>query len=84
MPRHLHPNGVPAFLTNQGLAEVCENCQSSNLTVTVWDHYGTAPQDGTPEAEAGTGTFLAAVVACKDCDHGVPLDRARLAGKQAA
>ena len=84
MPRHLHPNGVPEFLAHYGVEDRCGSCQSGNLGVTVWDHYGTMPADGSPEAEAGTGTFVSAVVACGDCGHGLMLDRATLAAKQAA
>ena len=84
MPRHLHSNGVPEFLTLYGVEDRCGSCQSDNLSVTVWDHCGTMPADGSPEAEAGTGTFLAALVICGDCGHGLMLDRARLAASQAA
>jgi hypothetical protein len=44
MPRHLHPDGQAEFLNQQGLGAACESCGSGKLSVTVWDHYGTAPK----------------------------------------
>ncbi len=84
MPRHLHPDGLAVFLNQQGLGAACESCGSGNLSVTVWDHYGTQPEGGSAEAKAGTGDFLAALVICQDCDAVTSLDRARLAGTRAA
>ena len=84
MPRHLHPDGLVEFLNQHGLSAACESCGSANLGVTVWDHYGTVPEDGSPAAKAGTGDFLAALVICQDCEKVVALDRTRLAGAQAA
>ncbi len=66
MPRHLHPDGQAEFLNQQGLGAACESCGSGKLSVTVWDHYGTMPADGSAEAKAGTGDFLAAQVICQD------------------
>ncbi len=71
MPRHLHPNGQAEFLNQQGLGAACESCGSGKLSVTVWDHYGAAPEDT---------NFLAALVICQDCEAVTSLDRARLAG----
>ncbi len=84
MPRHLHLDGLAVFLNQQGLGAACESCGSGNLSVTVWDHYGTQPEVGSAEAKAGTGDFLAALVICQDCDAVTSLDRARLAGTRAA
>lgn len=84
MPRHLHPDGVPEFLRHYKVDGRCQSCGSENLGVTVWDHYGTVPEDGSPAAKAGTGDFLAALVICQDCEKVVALDRTRLAGAQAA
>ena len=84
MPRHLHPDGQAEFLNQQGLGAACESCGSGKLSVTVWDHYGTAPEDGSAEAKTGTGDFLAALVICQGCEAVTSLDRARLAGARAA
>ena len=84
MPRLLHPDGLTEFLRHCGADATCEACGSGNLGVTVWDHYGTAPEDGSAEAKAGTGDFLAALVICQDCEAVTSLDRARLAGARAA
>ncbi len=84
MPRHLHANGVPEFLDHYEVGDRCGNCGSDNLGVTVWDHYGTMPDDGSPEAKTGVGAFLAALVICQDCEQVIALDRARLAGTRAA
>ncbi len=84
MPRRLHPNGVADFLKTHELGERCEKCHSGNLKAIVWDHYGTAPEEGTPEADSGTGTFIAALVVCDDCGHGLTLDRAALAPRHDA
>lgn len=84
MPRHLHPDGLVEFLNLHGLSAACESCGSANLGVTVWDPYGAAPEDDSPAAKAGTGSFLAALVICQDCEAVTTLDRARLAGAEAA
>ncbi len=84
MPRHLHPDGLVEFLNQHGLSAACESCGSGNLGITVWDHYGTAPEDGSAEAKTGAGDFLAALVICQDCEAVTSLDRARLAGARAA
>jgi hypothetical protein len=84
MPRHLHPDGLAEFQAHYGLGSACESCGSANLGVTVWDHYGTVPEDGSAEAKGGTGDLLAALVICQDCDAGTTLDRNRLTGARAA
>ncbi len=75
MPRHLHPDALPEFFLRHALGAACESCGSTKLSATVWDRYGAAP-----EAKAGTGDFLAALVICQDCEAVTSLDRARLAG----
>jgi hypothetical protein len=75
MPRGLHPDALPEFFQRHTLGAACDSCGSGKLRVTVWDHYGTAP-----EAKAGSGDFLAALVICQDCEAVISLDRARLAG----
>lgn len=84
MPRRLDPKGVPEFLAHYETDESCGSCGSGNLSVTVWDHYGTQPDDGSPEAKGGKGTFIAAIVVCEDCGGDLTLDRAALSAKQAA
>ena len=82
MPRHLHPDGLAEFQRHYGVGAACESCGSAKLGVTVWDHYGTAPEDGSAAAKAGSGDFLAALVICQGCETVTSLDRARLAGTQ--
>lgn len=82
MPRHLHPDGLAEFQQHYGVGAVCESCGSAKLGITVWDHYGTVPKDGSAEAKAGRGDFLAAMIICQDCEAVASLDRARLAGAQ--
>ncbi len=84
MPRHLHPDGLAEFQRHYGIGAACESCGSEKLSVTVWDHYGTVPEDGSTEIEAGIGDFLAALVICQDCEAVTSLDRARLVGAAAA
>lgn len=84
MPRQLPPQAVPEFLKHYRAANCCADCSSGKLAVTVWDHYGTVPKDGSKEAERGTGTFIAALIICQDCGRNETLDRARLAGERAA
>lgn len=83
MPRRLHPDGLAAFLNHYGISPACEACGAANLRVTVWDHYGTAPEEGSDQAKGGTGDFLAALVICEDCEAVTSFDRARLAGAAA-
>ncbi len=82
MPRRLHPDALPAFFRRHAVSAACESCGSAKLSVTAWDHYGTAPEHGGAEAKAGSGDFLAALVICQDCEAVISLDRARLAGAQ--
>ncbi len=82
MPRRLHPDGLAEFQRHYGVGAACQSCGSAKLSATVWDHYGTAPEDGSAEAKAGSGDFLAALVICQDCEAVTSLDRARLAGAQ--
>ena len=84
MPRHLHADGLAEFLNRQGLGVACASCGSANLGVTVWDHYGTVPEEGSAAFHGGNGDFLAALVICQDCDAVISLDRARLAGGRSA
>ena len=84
MPRPLHPDGLVEFQAHYGLGSACESCGSANLGVTVWDHYGTVPEDGSAEAKGGTGDLLAALVICQDCDAVTSLDRNRLTSARAA
>ena len=84
MPRGLHPDALPEFFQRHALGAACESCGSAKLRDTVWDHYGAAPEDGSPEAKSGAGNFLAALVVCQDCEAVISLDRARLAGAAAA
>lgn len=83
MPRRLHPDALPEFFQSHALGAACEACGSAKLSATIWDHYGTVPHDDGPEAKAGTGDFLAALVVCQDCEAVTSLDRARLAGAPA-
>ncbi|MHA1152085.1 MAG: hypothetical protein ACTSQ7_05355 [Alphaproteobacteria bacterium] len=71
MPRGLHPDALPEFFQRHAVSAACESCGSAKLSVTAWDHYGAAPEDG---------EFLAALVICQDCEAVISLDRARLAG----
>jgi hypothetical protein len=84
MPRRLDPKAASKFRTHYELGDSCGSCGSGNLTVTVWDHYGTQPEDGRAEAASGRGTFIAAIVVCEDCGSDQTLNRAALAAKQAA
>ena len=84
MPRRLDPKSATEFLTHHEVGDTCGSCGSGKLMVTVWDHYGTQPEDGSAEVASGTGTFIAAIVACEDCGSDLTLNRAALAAKQAA
>lgn len=58
--------------------EGLENCDPAELTIKVWDRYGTVPKDGDPAS--AKGAFIAAIVICDTCDKGVQLDRSILGG----
>jgi len=78
MARILPQKSVAAFMAAYNVTELGNQCQPEQLTVKVWDLYGTKPQD---EANAPpTGKFIAAVVICDSCSRHVVLDRKRLGG----
>ena len=77
MARILPQKSVAEFLAAYKVQEFDGVCPPDNLTVKVWDRYGTKPQN---EADApGTGEFIAAVVICGPCSKHITLDRQRLA-----
>ena len=84
MPRKLDARAAKQFIDRYRTAERCAECDSGELGVTVWDHYGTVPADAGGDAGKGAGLYIGAVVACENCGHGVTLDRARLDAHQAA
>ena len=78
----LQPRGKKAV--PEGLWIRCPECGAGDLGITVWDHYGTVPEDAGTENERGAGIFIAAVASCNGCGHNITLDRARLDAHQAA
>jgi hypothetical protein len=84
MPRKLPAKAVPEFCAHHALDGHCRACGSDDLSIAVYDHYGTLPKDDGPEAKPGDRTFIAALVICKACGQVLTLGRARLAQAQAA
>lgn len=76
MARILPTDVVPAFLEAYGVTEISEDCGVDQLTVKIWDKYGTAPQDG--DEIKPTGSFVAAVVFCDECGKSTQLHREKL------
>jgi hypothetical protein len=76
MARILPDKSVTEFLTAYGVTELEGTCKTEQLIVKVWDQYGTKPDD--EENAPGSGTFIAAIVICNECDTGVQLYRDRL------
>jgi len=76
MARLLPSDVVPAFLDAHGVTAFGDACSSDELTVKIWDLYGTAPKDG--EEVKPTGSFIAAVAFCDSCGKSVELHREKL------
>ena len=64
------------FLATYNIDEM-KDCSPKDLTIKVWDLYGTAPAEG--ETISAKGRYIAAVVICDDCDKSVELHREKLA-----
>ena len=76
MARILPTDVVPGFLEAYNVTEIAESCKPEQITVKIWDLYGTAPKD---DSEATpTGQFIAAIVFCDDCEKSTQLHRAEL------
>jgi hypothetical protein len=75
MARILPKNLVSEFVEAYNVTDLSGDCSMDQLTVKIWDKYGTTPNEG---AETATGKFVAAIVICDDCSKGVELDRAKL------
>ena len=68
MARLLPQKSVPEFLEAYGVTELDGVCATEQLNVKVWDLYGTKPED--EENAPGTGSFIAAIVICDECERG--------------
>ena len=77
MARLLPQKSVPEFLEAYGVTDLDGVCATEQLNVKVWDLYGTKPED--EENAPGTGSFIAAIVICDECERGVELHRDRFA-----
>ena len=75
MARILPDNLVPEFLKAYDVTDLDDECTSNQLTVKIWDKYGKKPTEG---EEKATGSFVAAIVICDDCNKGVQLHRKEL------
>ncbi len=75
MARILPDQLVPDFLKAYSVTKLDGRCSADQLTVKIWDRYGTNPTDG---EEKATGSFIAAIVICDECSEGVELHRAEL------
>lgn len=84
MPRKLSASAAADFIKHYQAAEKCPECGAGDPGVTVWDHYGTVPDEAGAAAGKGPGVYIGAVVSCDNCGHNVTLDRARLDEFQAA
>jgi len=75
MARILPADLVPDFLEAYNVTGLGDACPPDELTVKIWDKYGTKPDEG---EEKPTGSFVAAIVICDSCGKGVQLHRAEL------
>jgi hypothetical protein len=73
MARILPTDVVPAFLKAYGVTTFGDTCAPEDLTVKIWDRYGTAPKDG--DVINPTGSFVAAIAFCDSCDKSIILNR---------
>lgn len=76
MSRNLEPPEVAAFAKIYGVELGCKSCGSSDLTVRIYEGYGSPAK--APGGDIGPGNLVAAIVICNACGQGVTLDRARL------
>jgi len=80
MARILPTEVVPGFLEAYGVTAFGDDCSADELTVKIWDRYGTAPKDD-KDAEP-TGSFIAAIAICESCDKSIELHRDELEAVQ--
>ena len=81
MSRNLEANEVPVFLETYGIDAACAKCGSGNLTVRIYEGYGSPAK--APGGDIGPGTIIGAFVICADCDHGITIARPQLSEKAA-
>lgn len=64
------------FIALYGAGETCENCGTDDVTVKIWEKYGSdAHQVG---GDIGPDGIVGAIVACDHCTHAQMIDRARI------
>lgn len=76
MSRDLAPEERATFEGHYGTGEACEACGNKDVTIRIWEKYGTTSKD--VGGDIGPGGIVAAVVLCESCGHGQVVDRAHI------
>ncbi|MDH3582390.1 MAG: hypothetical protein OEM91_17425 [Hyphomicrobiales bacterium] len=67
MSRDLTKEERDKFVDLYGTGEACKNCQTKDVTVKIWEKYGTdAFEVG---GDIGPSGIIGAIVACDACGH---------------
>jgi len=76
MSRDLTAEEKQKFIALYGSGTACEKCGNSDVTVKIWEKYGSNAHEvgGDISAEG----IIGAVVACDACGHGQTVTRARI------
>ena len=72
------PDNVNADFLAEFNVEGIPKCAPENLTIKVWDLYGTAPREN--DKITARGQYIAAVIICEACDKSIELHRDQLTG----
>lgn len=76
MSRDLTPEERRNFIALHGAGESCENCGTDDITVKIWEKYGSdACQVG---GDLGPEGIVGAIVACDHCGHAQTIGRAHI------
>ena len=69
-------NDINADFLDKFNVEAFSQCEPNDLTIKIWDLYGTAPKEG--DKPSAHGQFIAAIIICDTCDKSVELHRDQL------
>lgn len=83
MSRDLAQEEHETFRGHYGTGESCRSCGNTDVTIRIWEKYGTTSHD--VGGDIGPDAIVAALVVCEACGHGQVIPRAEiLAARDAA
>jgi len=76
MSRDLTPEERQRFVTIYGAGEACESCGNTDVTVKIWEKYGTDAHE--VGGDIGPTGIVGALVCCDACSHAQTIARERI------